>query len=158
MLLEAKMRLIESAWELLGSIEAVNFELFSATSGEQVKVGWGAGRVMVQHRGSDQVVLEEQGRWETPAGQSFRFSNAYRWTRAADYLQIEHVRRGAEHPVYLLALEPVSADRLQSRSPHICGADLYKASVRLGGGLVVEWQVEGPKKQDRIVNKYQAAG
>lgn len=49
--------------------------------------------------------------------------------------------------------------RLESARPHLCGEDRYSASLELGdgGAVVLRWSVEGPRKDQGIVRRYEPA-
>ena len=83
----------------------------------------------------------------------FEFSNVFRWTldRSAGVISLEHLRRGADHPVFLFHLAPSSKHSLSSVDSHLCEGDAYFGQVHFDRySLRLNWRVIGPKKNEEI--------
>ncbi|MHC4143823.1 MAG: DUF6314 family protein [Planctomycetota bacterium] len=138
------------AWQRLLAVRAFRFSVRSndRTSGWN---GTGAGTVTIAVIDSSTVTFTERGRWDF--GKQLNFSNCYRWTLAEDagIIRLEHLRFGPGKPVFLLDLAAIDASTLESISPHHCGADFYRASVKLGrDALYLHWRIKGLKKDAEI--------
>jgi hypothetical protein len=137
------------AWQGLVGVGALRLTATSRTPS-----GWngsGQGRVVVQAPSAQVLVFAESGWWTSASGARFAFRNAYRWTLWPQTLCLEHLRQGADHPVFLLDLVPSSDARLRERAPHICGADRYHAALCLEGDLLyLTWTIKGPSKDEEV--------
>jgi hypothetical protein len=100
--------------------------------------------------------LHESGTWQPERGAALNFRNVYRWSLlAAALVRLEHLRFGAEHPVWLFDLAPDGPALWLPAGPHLCGADCYRAELRPGdSGLSLTWTITGPRKLERIVYEY----
>ncbi|MGY3928733.1 DUF6314 family protein [Aeromonas simiae] len=143
---------IHSLWHLLSQITAFTFQ---AGNGEGSRTDWNgraAGQVVVTPWEGG-LSFAESGQYTTPHGQRLAMSNRYGWQRGEQGIRLCHLRFGA--PVPLFELVPVTARRWQSREPHLCGADHYRAELVLTEqGFDVEWVITGPRKNERIAYCY----
>jgi hypothetical protein len=141
-------------WTKLTRIRTLQF-VAESQSGS----GWngrGAGEVRVEQPSEDILIFHEWGEWESTAGKRFRFSNTYRWIKASPQsVRLEHLRFGADQPVFLFELAPADDDAWKSVSPHVCSEDCYTAELHLtGGGFNLRWTVAGAEKQESIAYEY----
>jgi hypothetical protein len=95
---------VEAMWALLRGVRSLRFEARS-----EVGTGWdgvGTGCVAVSEPTSDVVVFEESGRWQPSGRRSMAFSNVFRLGRLGEVIRLEHLRFGADSPVFLFDLAP----------------------------------------------------
>ena len=103
----------------LSSIRELKFVASSSAS-----TGWsgsGVGTVDISQPASDVLVCTESGTW-TPTGhdgKEIAWANVYRWSLQPPTLRLEHLRFGADNPVYLFDLGIVSDARMESVDPHV---------------------------------------
>lgn len=117
----------------------------------------GQGEVIVTKEGSNILIFGEKGAWKDTQGEEINFSNRLRWTldRKAGVISLEHLRRGEDHPVFLVHLTPSSQHSLSSVSSHFCGKDTYYAKIDMDCyRLCLSWRVTGPKKNEELTYYY----
>jgi hypothetical protein len=147
---------VSDLWGRLASVRAIQLEVVSFRNPETS--GRGVGEVEASLSMPDTILFEEQGSWQTAAGHSLAFKNAWRWTRldAGRLIRLEHLRLGPKSPVYLIDLafrEVVAA--FTSLAPHLCGRDCYQAEIDVPDeGFEVRWFVQGPAKKDLLKYRY----
>ncbi len=146
---ESPHKVLRGFWKKLSEVNSFSISVLSRTA-EQSWVKSGAGEV-ISTGASDSILFHERGHWDGESGMSFR--NVYRWTldfkRSA--ILLEHLRQGADNPVLLLQLSPVSSSMLSSTDPHICTQDSYFGKLQSGkNGLTLKWRVIGPQKNQEI--------
>lgn len=108
---------LENAWSRITSVRAFTFNASSDAS-----TGWngtGTGTVDISRPAADVLVYAESGTWTPSGGKQLSFTNVFRWTRLADTIRLEHLRFGADNPVYLFDLAIRDDSRLASVKPHI---------------------------------------
>ena len=140
-------------WDHLKETTHIQFQAQSEYS-----TGWngtGSGIVTASYPEENVLIYDEQGRWKSPAGRSYAFKNTYRWILTSSGLQLEHLRMGVNHPVFLVELEPAGDNRWESRKPHVCGNDLYTGILTMQESQIdLTWSVRGPKKFEKLINSY----
>lgn len=149
------MEPVVELWTRLRHVRSLRFIAQSA-----MVTGWqggGTGSVVVDAPADSVLTFTESGSWQPAGGRSLRFSNVFRWSRInSDLIRLEHLRFGADHPVYLFDLAAEPAGEWRSVSPHLCEQDCYAAELRLHEtGLWLRWTVTGPKKQECIEYSYE---
>lgn len=133
---------------------------FNATSKSKEELGWdgrGQGEVSVVKEDGRTLIFQEKGLWRNKQGQDIAFSNVFRWTldRYAGVISLEHLRRGAENPVFLFHLAPSSKHSLSSVDSHLCEGDAYFGQIHFDSHhLRLNWRVIGPKKNEEIEYYY----
>ena len=103
------------------------------------------------------ITFTEHGTWTGDSGRQLDFHNIYRWIFDwdADAIGLEHLRHDPNRPVFLLDIVPTDESAFESVSPHLCGPDVYTATVKLGHDAVdLRWYVKGPKKDFEICCMY----
>ena len=108
---------LETVWSRLSVIRSLQFNASSASG-----TGWngtGIGKVDVSEPASGVLVYNESGSWSLNSGKQLSFTNVYRWTRQPTTLRLEHLRFGADNPVYLFDLGITDDSRMTSVDPHI---------------------------------------
>ncbi len=146
------------AQHLLVRLRDIAWLEFDASSA--VASGWnGSGRGTVQTESPEPGVLLflESGDWRPRgAARAIRFNNVYRWQLLDDAgLQLEHLRRGADHAVHLFDLGCETPTRWRSRSAHRCGDDRYSATLDLADvALELRWSIVGPRKHEDLRYRY----
>jgi hypothetical protein len=146
--------LTKHVWDRLQMIKSLS-SLISSTAAE--KTGWtgeAIGIVEVQRPSSECLHFVESGSWSTPVGKRIDFSNTYRWTLLGTRIRLEHLRFGADRPMHLVDFIPDADGRMSSEHPHVCTADLYRASLDLGEKLKLSWSITGPRKRETIDCRY----
>ena len=152
---EAEQRLITSSelWNTLRNVRSLRFEAISRS-----KTGWtgkGTGQVTVSDPTVGTLLFQESGSWLPPQGSELRFVNTFKWSKLGETLRLEHLRFGADNPVFLFELASVSAAEWRDVSPHHCVDDCYSASVKLCENEVhVAWSIRGPQKDESISYVY----
>jgi hypothetical protein len=142
-------------WNLLRRVQSLSFVARSGAG-----TGWdgtGVGTVQVGECGQDVLTFTEEGTWRPEAGgRQTTFHNVYRWTLAGDLIRLEHLRFGADNPVYLFDLAQSGEREWRSMSPHLCRDDCYAAVLLAGDdGFTLRWSVRGPRKRETIEYHYQ---
>lgn len=138
-------------WERLFQVKQLSFH---ATS--KVGIGWvrkGKGKVAVTKENENELIFHGKGVWLDEQGVEVDFSNVFRWTLDCQVgvISLEHLRLGANHPVFLLQLAPVNSNTLTSVDSHLCGRDTYVGRLHLSStGLCLNWKITGPKKNEEI--------
>ena len=135
-------------WQRLREVATLRF-----TSKSHSGIGWGgvgAGLVEVSEP-ADTMVFTESGSWRQDGGQEIRFSNVFRWSLVEGGLRLDHLRFGANNPVFLFEMAADADGIWREISPHPCRDDCYRASMRLGNEQIfVNWLVRGPKRNEII--------
>jgi hypothetical protein len=144
---------LDQLWERLGRVRTLSFSARSGRPG-----GWnGAGRgtVEVQRASEGTMTFTEAGVWRPEGGHDLRFSNVFRWSIVGNAIRLEHLRFGADRPVYLFDLAPAGQGEWRSASPHLCREDCYAAVLVVrDDGIVLRWSIDGPRKQETIEYTY----
>jgi hypothetical protein len=145
---------VRELWKQLSLVRSVRFVARSANS-----AGWngsGCGLVSVEHPDADVLLFHEAGVFETADGNTLRFRNLFRWwCIGPERLRLEHLRHGPQAPVTLFDLVADPDGTWVAATPHQCGADLYRAKLRLQGpDVLMRWTVTGPRKQETIDHHY----
>jgi hypothetical protein len=148
----------DQLWDRLRRVRYLSFVARSGTES-----GWngrGVGTVEVRESADAAMTFQEQGDWRPEGGERvIRFNNVYRWTRAGGLLRLEHLRFGADNPVYLFDLTQTGEREWRSASPHLCREDCYAAVLLVrDDGIVLRWSIDGPRKQEVIEYLYATEG
>ncbi len=148
---------LTDAWQRLSTVRSL---CFSAKSSDHASAwsGVGTAAVEVTITGNSAITFGEHGTWTVDSGRQLDFHNIYRWTFDwdADTIGLEYLRHDPNRPVFLLDLAPTDESTLESVSPHLCGADVYAASVKFEPDAVdLCWRIKGPKKDAVICCKYE---
>lgn len=144
---------IQSFWEKLATIQTMCFSAKSKSMGQTS--GWngiGKGTVEVNLDG-DVLIFKERGTWLSEEKKEHDFSNVFRWTMQLQQgaILLEHLRFGAQHPVFLFSLIPVDAHTFESIDAHVCNDDSYFGQIRCDKHFIqFNWRVIGPKKNEEI--------
>lgn len=136
-------------WERFREIVAVRF-----TSKSHTGIGWsgaGSGIVKVSEPAPNFLIFNESGSWRQDGGKEIRFSNVFRWTLLEAQIRLEHLRFGADNPVFLFDMAADVDGVWREINPHPCRDDCYRASLCLKNEQVfVNWRVLGPKRNEVI--------
>ena len=139
---------ITEVWDVLRNVQALRFKSESYSG-----IGWqgeGTGVVKVSEPAPDVLLFEESGKWRQSSGKEIRFSNVYRWSIVENRLRLEHLRFGADHPVFLFEMEPDAEGTWRDISAHPCREDSYSAALLVQNGLILlKWTVS-PKRKELI--------
>lgn len=150
---ENPRQILLTFWERLRQVKQLSF---NAKSKSKEEIGWagkGKGEVVVSRKNDDVLIYNEKGTWLNKQGNQISFTNVFRWTldRHAGVISLEHLRRGADHPVFLFHLAPANAQSLSSVDSHLCEGDTYFGQIHLNtNSLRLNWRVIGPKKNEEI--------
>ena len=137
-------------WERLSHVSQLT--VHAKSKEPQGWSGYGSGEVLVT-KDKNSLVFNEEGLWKGRVDSDVHFSNVFRWVldRSAAVISLEHLRRGAEHPVFLFHLAPSSSDRLSSVDSHLCEGDSYFGRVSFDRhSLWLSCRVIGPKKDEQL--------
>jgi len=149
---ESKIKILNTFWERLTNVNKLTFFANTKSREENGWQGRGAGEVMVVKE-ENKLYFHEKGTWQNKEGEKTNFSNVFRWTidRSAGVISLEHLRRGADHPVFLFHMAPSSSQSLSSVDSHLCGGDTYFGQIHFDQhSLRLNWRVIGPKKNEEI--------
>ena len=111
----------------------------------------------MENASSNVLLFHEDGTWKSVDGREFHFTNVYRWTAlpASHTIRLEHLRFGAEKPVYLFDMEPIGGSKWASVQPHMCREDCYQAEMDVGAESIdLSWSIRGPEKEETIRYTY----
>lgn len=150
----SSQKTLQSFWEKLVSIQTMCFSAKSKSMGQIT--GWnGIGKGVVEVKFEEETVLifKERGSWISEEKKEHDFSNVFRWTLQLQQgvITLEHLRFGAQHPVFLFSLIPVDANTLESIDSHVCNDDSYFGQIRCDKHFIqFNWRVIGPKKNEEI--------
>src|ERR1700719_4337478 len=97
---------VQKAWTRLISVQELTFEARSHAASNTGWNGTGKGVVQVETVEARVILFHERGLWTPEEGRQSTFSNVFRWTADPDghFIQLEHLRFGQDHPVYLFDL------------------------------------------------------
>jgi hypothetical protein len=150
---EGDQRVLLNFWERLAGVRQLSFNARTKSKEEGGWNGKGKGEVIVTKEGEGVLIFAEKGSWQSKEGKETQFSNVFRWTLdlSAGMISLEHLRRGANHPVFLFHLAPSSNHALSSMDSHLCGGDSYFGQIFSDRHtLRLNWRVIGPKKNEEI--------
>lgn len=149
-------KVLLSFWEKLATVKQLRFQATSRLKEGQGWNGKGNGEVSVVKEGHTALVFHEKGSWQGKQGE-VGFSNVFRWKldRNANLISLEHLRRGADQPVFIFHLAPSGNHSLSSVDSHLCEGDTYFGSIHLDPHtLRLSWRVIGPKKNEELEYYY----
>ena len=136
-------------WQRFREVVALRFVSKSHTG-----IGWsgvGSGVVKVSEPAPDVLRFEESGSWRQEGGKQLRFTNVFRWSLVEDRFRLEHLRFGADNPVFLFEMCCDADGVWHEIAPHPCRDDCYRASLRVANEQIfVSWRVRGPKRDEVI--------
>jgi len=130
--------------------------LWAKTSAQE-EHGWNGkafGSVIVTREGDNVLLFAEKGSW---LGRGVSFSNALRWTidRQGGTISLEHLRRGATHPVFLFHLALSGERSMASVDAHLCQNDAYFGEMHWDRYRVqLRCRAIGPSKNDEMQYEY----
>jgi len=150
---------LNSVWTRLSGVRSF---VFVARTELPAKCGWngrGEGSVVVDKSGDNVLIYRENGSWEPDDGKKFEFSNVYKWLLdlQAERIRLEHLRFGAERPIYLLDMAGRNDRLLESIRPYKCGVDEYCLTISCDKEKEIDlrWFVRGPNKDTVIHYRYE---
>lgn len=148
-----KTQILLTFWKKLTGVTQLTFNAKTKSKEDKGWNGKGQGEVIATKEGSNTLIFNEKGTWQTSQGGNVGFSNTFRWTldRNAGVISLEHLRRGPDHPVFLFLLAPLGKDCLSSVDSHLCEGDTYFGQIHFDRySLRLNWRVIGPKKNEEI--------
>lgn len=151
----AGQQTVQKLWDKLRRIQTMCFSAKSKALGQNIS-GWngiGKGSVDVKLEGENTLAFYERGSWTSEEGKEMDFSNVFRWTYqpSREAVTLEHLRFGAQNPVFLFSLIPVDENTLESIDAHVCKNDSYFGQIRCDKHFVqFNWRIIGPKKNEEI--------
>jgi len=114
----------------------------------------GSGAVEVLREDECTIRFEERGEGNVLAldANPMQFQNVLRWSLISDEaVSLEHLRGGISNAVPLARFEKQGPGIWQSREPHLCGEDTYRATATLADDIwSVNWEITGPRKSQVI--------
>lgn len=150
---------LNTVWTRLSGVRSF---VFVARTELPAGGGWngrGEGSVVVDKSGANVLIYREDGSWESDEGKKFEFSNVYKWLldSEAEHIRLEHLRFGAERPIYLFDMAAQNDRLLESIRPHKCGADEYCLTISGDDEKEIDlrWSVRGPNKDTLIHYRYE---
>ncbi|MDD7805688.1 MAG: DUF6314 family protein [Endozoicomonas sp. (ex Botrylloides leachii)] len=146
------MSLLQSLWQALPQLSG--YELVSL-SGRCSKARWqgkGEGAVIPDAISASHCYIKERGVFILENGTELESHNEWLWQKLPDRVRLFHVRRGRDSPVELFELhEDVDSNTLRSISPHLCGEDVYEATVWLiNTNVHIRWCISGKVKDEQL--------
>ena len=154
---EESLEYLLAFWMRLSNVRRLKFYSKSKTNLESGCNGIGKGEVVVIGESDSALLFQEKGSWKGENGQEMAFSNSFRWTldRVAGMIYLEHLRYGANYPVFLFHLIPSGKNSLESLDSHLCEKDAYFGRVTHDKERVeLQWRIIGPKKDEEITYCY----
>lgn len=151
---------LQAFWNILNQITQLTFHAKTKSKDESGWNGRGRGEVATKKEQPNHLLFTEKGTWQNALGEEVGFSNVFRWMLdpKAGVVALEHLRRGASHPVFLFHLAPTGKHSLSSVDSHLCGGDTYFGQVRFTKEMVhLNWRVIGPSKDEEIDYYYTAS-
>lgn len=153
------METVMSLWNFLGAVTRLQIAARTIRGPQAVGSDRAIGTVKVTRIHDTALLFTESGHWTSMGGKTLElpFHNSYRWwlVDQGRRLRLEHLRLGADHPVFLCDLAPADHERLKCVTPHLCGADQYVASLELKNqAAFLRWKVCGPAKDQEIHYTY----
>jgi hypothetical protein len=148
-----RRRILDQLWKRLISVTQLTFNARSNSTDGRGWNGKGKGDVIALPQPDNSLIFQEGGTWKTRDGQEVSFSNVLRWTldRPSNLISLEHLRYGAENPVFLFHLAPISNNTLASVDSHLCAQDAYFGQILLTPqSLRFTWRAIGPKKNEEM--------
>jgi len=145
---------LEMAWEKLLKVQNLCFSAKSKSV--SLSTGWnglGKGAVEVKRENDHTLLFHERGSWVSEDNKQFEFSNVFRWSRRLTdgVINLEHLRFGAQNPVFLFSLVPMDGNTLESMEAHACNEDSYFGQLRCDKHFIqLNWRIIGPKKNEEI--------
>lgn len=152
-----RQRTLLDFWDRLLQVKQLRFQVHSKSEEAQGWNGRGEGEVVVAKENDNKIIFQEKGRWINPQGGEVSFSNVFRWSldRLGGVVALEHLRRGADNPVFLFYLTPAGRQSLTSVDSHLCVGDAYFGQIHFDvHGLRLHWRVIGPKKNEELSYNY----
>lgn len=146
-------QILRTCWERLACVTRLTFHGKSKSQEESGWNGKGKGEVSVTREGDTVLLFNEKGKWHGKEGPPTDFSNTFRWTldREANIVSLEHLRRGANHPIFIFHLAPSSHNCLSPVESLLCEGDIYLGRLIYDQhGLRLKWRVIGPKKNEEL--------
>lgn len=150
---ENKLQVLLAFWEKLMTVKHLSFHAKTKSTDEGGWSGKGQGEVVLIKNNSNTIIFNEKGSWQDKQGGEVSFSNVFRWTLDihAKMISLEHLRHGAEHPVFLFHLTPSGKHSLSSVDSHLCEGDTYFGQIHFDNySLRLNWRVIGPKKNEEL--------
>lgn len=150
---ENKTQILRAFWEKLLAVRQLSFHAKTKSKDDSGWSGKGQGEVISVKSGHHVLIFNEKGTWQGKQGEDVSFSNVFRWTLDlnAKMISLEHLRRGAENPVFLFHLTPSSKHLLSSVDSHLCEGDTYFGQIHFDSySLRLNWRVIGPKKNEEL--------
>lgn len=134
---------LEAFWQRAQQIKKVSIQTQSG--------GQAFGEVHVAQENERSLLFAEQGHWLHLTKKPIDFTNHVRWSidRAAGLIALEHLRYGADRPVFLFHLAPTGPNTLQSIDSHLCLEDCYFGRIEFTKQHIrLLWRILGPRKNE----------
>ncbi len=150
---ESKARILLDFWKKLSSVSRLNFHANSKSRDEEKWKGKGTGEVTIIKESSHILIFNEKGVWKTSFQKEVNFKNSFRWTldTSSGVISLEHLRHGADNPVFLFDLAPSSKYSLSSVDSHLCEGDIYFGKINFDRySMRLHWRVIGPRKNEEM--------
>ncbi|MDP0501050.1 MAG: DUF6314 family protein [Verrucomicrobiota bacterium JB022] len=145
---------LDLLWSRLAAVRRFRFDARNGPGSQTDWSGSGVGTVAVSAENG--WLFAESGTYTTPHGHQLPMRNTYHWQREGQGIRLSH--RRFQQPVYLFTLQTVDATgrRWQTDEPHLCGADLYQATLLVeDAALKLDWTIVGPKKNEALAYVYE---
>lgn len=150
-------QILTQFWKQLCAIRYLSFQAKSKANTETGWNGAGKGEVLIKNESDKILIFNEKGSWIKEDGQEIDFTNTFRWILdlQSKMVSLEHLRFGANHPVFLFHLVPSGKNTLDSLDSHFCADDTYFGKVIFDPhSLNLQWRIIGPKKDEEISYLY----
>ena len=146
-------RVLAALWERLGNVKQLSFHAKTKSKEESGWNGKGKGEVTITKEGDNTLIFSEKGSWSGKQAEDVGFRNIFRWKldQTAGVISLEHLRFGADRPVFLFHLAPTGNYSASSVDAHLCAEDSYFGRIVFDSrSLRLNWRVIGPKKNEEI--------
>ncbi|NGX47756.1 MAG: hypothetical protein K1000chlam3_01139 [Chlamydiae bacterium] len=147
---------LSAFWERLLKVQQLSL-VAKSRQGEEKSIKTGKAEIFVNLPAPSILTFQEKGYWFSGEHPDTSFNNTFRWTLdlKASLITLEHLRHGANRPVFLFHLTPIKPNRLESVDAHLCGEDTYLGSVAWNPEQIAfHWRIIGPHKNDELIYHY----
>lgn len=115
-----------------------------------------SGSVQVEITRGNEIIFNENLRWENENSLLLNSRNVYRWAFPdSGNIRLDHLRFGKDKPVFLVEFSKSGENSWKSIEPHDCNNDLYSAELNFGNNnIILHWTVNGPTENYTLKTVY----
>lgn len=143
-------------WKRLIKVKSLTLSA-KTKKGKEAITKTGKAEILATTQTPSTITFEEKGYWYSDTAQDANFSNIFRWKldEKNSLITLEHLRYGANHPVFLFHLTSTQKNKLSSIDAHLCGDDTYLGNISWSANQIIfHWRIIGPRKNDELIYHY----